>query len=422
LNYFIFTNQYHFHTYRLELTFLKKDKYSGMKNLCALLLFCSIAAFASGQRNGTSFATTISTSFIDYQRTLQRPAEAMARKEDTLRKQFEAKKLIWPAKYIYIRSFKYDSQMEVWVKNDLKDQYQLFKTYKICALAGTLGPKRMAGDFQVPEGFYYINEFNPKSDYYLALGINYPNVSDRILSDSLRPGGDIYIHGSCVTVGCIPLTDGQIDELYILAAHAKDAGEDFIPVHIFPIRYNVKRSVDYLNTLTKDDASLKQFALRLEDAFDYFEKYRQVPVIMVDEKGGYVIDGIVRKTTATETVRPAHKQVPHRTREVSNVADVVSQWPQFPGGGQAFLDYLQKLGKDMVAYLPGSTKKAYVQVEFIVDTDGVPVNFKVVKGVDDDFNDELIGELEKMPAWKPAMVNDKVVAKKMKQSIEIAAQ
>ena len=393
-----------------------------MKNLCALLLFCSIVALASGQRNGTSFATTISTSFIDYQKTLQRPAEAMAHKEDTLRKQFEAKKLVWPAKYIYIRSFKYDSQMEVWVKNDLKDQYQLFKTYKICALAGTLGPKRMAGDFQVPEGFYYINEFNPKSDYYLALGINYPNVSDRILSDSLRPGGDIYIHGSCVTVGCIPLTDGQIDELYILAAHAKDAGEDFIPVHIFPIRYNVKRSMDYLNTLTKDDASLKQFALRLEDAFDYFEKYRQVPVIMVDEKGGYVIDGIVRKPVATETVRPAHKQVPHRTREVSNVADVVSQWPQFPGGGQAFLDYLQKLGKDMVAYLPGSTRKAYVQVEFIVDTDGVPVNFKVVKGVDDEFNDELIAELEKMPAWKPAMVNDKVVAKKMKQSIEIAAQ
>jgi hypothetical protein len=135
-----------------------------------------------------------------------------------------------------------------------------------------------------------------------------------------------------------------------------------------------------------------------------------------------VVDGIVRKPIATENVRPAHKQVPHRTREVSNLADVVSQWPLFPGGGQAFLDYLQNLGKDMVAYLPGSTKKAYVQVEFIIDADGVPVNFKVVKGVDDDFNDELIGELEKMPTWKPAMVNDKVVAKKMKQSIEIAAQ
>jgi len=397
------------------------DKYSVMKNLWTLILFSGLLLSVSAQKNGTSFAV-VSTSFLEYQKTLPRPAEALARKEDTLQKQFAAKKLVWPAKYIYIRSFKYDSQMEVWVKNDVKDPFQLFKTYRICALAGTLGPKRMAGDFQVPEGFYYINEFNPKSNYYLSLGLNYPNVSDRILSDSLQPGGDIYIHGSCVTVGCIPITDGQIDELYILAAHAKDAGQDFIPVHIFPIRYNVKRSSDYLNKLTKDDPSLKQFALRLEDAFDYFEKYRQLPVIMTNERGDYVVDGISRKPIAEEKQRPAHKSVAHRTRDITNLTDVVHQWPEYPGGGQAFLSYLQQLGKEMVAYLPGSMQKAYVQVEFVVDSDGVPVNFKVVKGVDDDFNDELITQLEKMPPWKPAMLNDKAVAKRMKQSIEIAAQ
>ena len=396
------------------------DKYSVMKNLWTLILFCSMLLSVSAQKNGTSF-TAVSTSFLEYQKTLPRPAEAIARKEDTLQKQFAARKLAWPAKYIYIRSFKYDSQMEVWVKNDIKDPFQLFKTYKICALAGTLGPKRMAGDFQVPEGFYYINEFNPRSNYYLALGINYPNVSDRILSDSLQPGGDIYIHGSCVTVGCIPMTDGQIDELYILAAQAKNAGQDFIPVHIFPIRYNVKRSADYLSKLTKDDPSLKQFALKLEDAFDYFEKYKQLPVIMTNEKGDYVVDGITRKP-AEEKQRPAHKSAAHRTRTISNLTDVVHQWPEFPGGGQAFLNYLQQLGKEMVAYLPGSMQKAFVQVEFIVDADGVPVNFKVLKGVDDDFNDELITQLEKMPTWKPALLNDKPVPKKMKQSIEISAQ
>jgi hypothetical protein len=311
--------------------------------------------------------------------------------------------------------------MEVWVKNDIKDPFQLFKTYRICALAGTLGPKRMEGDFQVPEGFYYINEFNPQSTYYLSLGINYPNVSDRILSDSLKPGGGIYIHGSCVTVGCIPITDGQIDELYILAALAKDAGQDFIPVHIFPIRYNVKRSTDYLNTLTKDDQSLKQFAVKLEDAFNYFEKYHQLPIIMVNEKGDYVVDGVIRKPVVTEKEKPVRKKVIHLTRNITDFADVVHQWPEFPGGGQAFLDWLQQMGKEMVAYLPGSMKKAFVQVEFIVDSDGTPVNFKVVKGVDEDFDDELITHLEKMPAWKPAMLNDKAVAKKMKQSIEISA-
>src|SRR6266487_4265326 len=208
-------------------------------------------------------------SFLDAQKNFPNVALALKLKQDTLQKQFAAAGLEWPPKQIYIRSFKYDSQMEVWVRDNTNENFKLFKTYKVCALAGTLGPKRMQGDYQVPEGFYYINEFNPQSNYYLALGINYPNVSDRILSDSMEPGGGIFIHGSCVTVGCIPLTDQQIDELYILAAHAKDLGQDFIPTHIFPVRYNVPRSLNFLNNITKDDPALKNFSLQLEDAFNY---------------------------------------------------------------------------------------------------------------------------------------------------------
>ena len=179
----------------------------------------------------TSFGQDAVSAFIEFQRTFPIPSDALKRKGDTLQKQFAAKGLKWPARYVYIRSFKYDSQLEVWVKNTQKEPFQLFKTYRVCAMAGTLGPKRMEGDYQVPEGFYYINEFNPRSTYHLSLGLNYPNPSDRILSDAFKPGGDIYIHGSCVTVGCIPVTDPQIEEIYILAAYAKDQGQDFIPVH-----------------------------------------------------------------------------------------------------------------------------------------------------------------------------------------------
>ena len=269
-----------------------------MKNLSVLLALAVTGFVATAQpptpRGGVSY------SFIDYQKTFTRPSEALSNKLDTLKKQFAAKKLNWPAKYLYIRSFKYDSQLEVWVKNDAKDQYQLFKTYKVCVLAGTLGPKRMEGDYQVPEGFYYINEFNPKSSFYLSLGLNYPNASDVVLSDSLRPGGAIYIHGACVTVGCIPLTDQYIDELYILAAHAKDQGQDFIPVHIFPVKYNVRKSVSYLENLYKDDVVLKKFNDRLEEAFDYFEKFHQLPVIMIGEKGDYLINGALPKKSLAD--------------------------------------------------------------------------------------------------------------------------
>lgn len=394
-----------------------------MKNLITLILLTGTVSGAAAQppqsKAGNSY------SFINYQKTFPRPTEALQKKADTLQKQFEAKKLVWPANYIYIRSFKYDSQLEVWVKNELKDQFQLFKTYRVCALAGTLGPKRMEGDYQVPEGFYYINEFNPKSNYYLSLGINYPNVSDKILSDSLRPGSAIFIHGSCVTVGCIPIRDEQIDELYILAAYAKDRGQDFIPVHIFPIRFNVDRSVKYLETLTKDDPVLKKFADKMEDAFDYFDKYKQLPVVMIGEKGQYMINEVPPrkpKTVPVEEKAPVKKPpMQHRTRNVGTLVEAVHQWPQFPGGADAFMKYLETLGKDMVAYLPRGVKKAYVQVEFVIDKDGVSVNFKVLKGVKDgdDFNDELISRMENMGTWKPALLNDKPVAKKMVQTVSV---
>ncbi len=185
-------------------------------------------------------------SFVDYQKSFQKVSDVFKRKEDTLKKQFAARKIQWPAKYVYLRSFKYDSELEVWVKNAPDDEYQLFKTYKVCALAGTLGPKRIEGDYQVPEGFYYINEFKPNSTYHLSLGLNYPNAADRILADSVQPGGDIYIHGSCVTQGCIPITNPQIEELYILTSHARGLGQDFIPVHIFPVRFTNAKSVAYL--------------------------------------------------------------------------------------------------------------------------------------------------------------------------------
>ena len=395
-----------------------------MKNLCFCILTCFMAFSLTAQNSAGGNSVSSVVSFIDLQKTLQRPSEAMSKNEAALKKQFEEKKLAWPAKYVYIRSFKYDSQLEVWVKNERKDPYKLFKTYKVCALAGTLGPKRMEGDYQVPEGFYYINEFNPKSTYHLSLGINYPNISDRILSDINTPGGSIYIHGSCVTVGCIPLTDPMIEEVYIITAHAKNQGQDFIPVHIFPIRFNVKRSIDYLARLTKDDQQLKDFSSHLEDAFNYFEKNKQVPVVAVSDKGEYYVNDAPDKKWMVAAEKPLPKKkinVQHRTREITGLVESVHQWPKYPGGGDALLKYLDKLGKEMKDHLPKNVKKAFVQLEFIIDKDGVPVNFKVIRGgLDEDFNDELISKLEAtMATWEPALLNDKPVPKKMVQTVTI---
>jgi murein L,D-transpeptidase YafK len=238
---------------------------------------------------GLMFSTGRGQSFLQQQ--MQSPVfrDAIEQKDSVLKKQFEAKGLAYPAHYIYLRSFKYDSRLEVWVKNNPTDTFTLFKAYRICALSGTMGPKRREGDRQVPEGFYYINEFNPRSTYHLALGLNYPNFSDRAHGDRSNPGSGIYIHGSCVTVGCIPLTNPQIDEVYILAAHARDLGQDYIPVHIFPIQFDNKTSISYLNKASRSDDVSQQFWLDLKEAYDDFNRTHQLPLILFDGKGNYVV-------------------------------------------------------------------------------------------------------------------------------------
>jgi len=228
-------------------------------------------------------------SFLDNQKLFPKVGEAYREKEELLKKEFEKKGLAYPAKYIFIRSFKLDSEMEIWVKNNVADTFRLFKSYRVCTLSGKMGPKRKEGDRQVPEGFYYINDFNPNSNYHLSLGINYPNFSDKILSDPKKPGGEIYIHGSCITIGCIPLTDEFINEVYILAVNAKNAGQDFIPVHVFPVKFGNTRSLDYLGTVSLTDNTSQQFWVELKTAYDYFEKHHKLPVVLVDNKGKYIL-------------------------------------------------------------------------------------------------------------------------------------
>lgn len=228
-------------------------------------------------------------SFLENQKLFPKVGVAFREKEEALKKEFEKKGLSYPAKYIFLRSFKLDSELEVWVKNNVNDTFRLFKSYRVCTLSGKMGPKRKEGDRQVPEGFYYINDFNPNSNYHLSLGLNYPNYSDKILSDPKKPGGDIYIHGSCLTVGCIPLTDEFIEEVYILAVNAKNAGQDFIPVHVYPVKFGNTRSMDYLGGVSLTDNSSQQFWVELKSAYDYFEKHHRLPVVLVDNKGKYVM-------------------------------------------------------------------------------------------------------------------------------------
>ena len=108
---------------------------------------------------------------------------------------------------LYLRVFKHEKLFEIWVREAEGNAYIKLKTYDICSSSGVLGPKRKQGDLQIPEGFYHITAYNPWSSFHLSMCINYPNPSDRVLGVKGNLGGNICIHGSCVTIGCIPLTD-----------------------------------------------------------------------------------------------------------------------------------------------------------------------------------------------------------------------
>jgi len=189
---------------------------------------------------------------------------------------------------IFMRVFKQDKQLQVWARSKSTAQFKLVETYDICASSGTLGPKRKEGDGQVPEGFYQVNAFQAASEFYLAMEVNYPNASDRIKSDKTHPGGEIMIHGNCVTIGCMPLTDDKIKEVYIMAIEAREHGQQSIPVHIFPTVMDDKGMKWLSNNYT--DADLITFWNNIKTGYNYFETNKKLPKVSTDTKGNYTFE------------------------------------------------------------------------------------------------------------------------------------
>ncbi|MCU0430103.1 MAG: L,D-transpeptidase family protein [Cytophagaceae bacterium] len=221
-------------------------------------------------------------SFKAQQRNYPRVREAYTTSEATCKQQVLAAGLSWPLTSLYMRVFKEEKQLELWGKSAGRGTYKKINTYAICAASGDPGPKRKEGDNQVPEGFYLVDRFNPNSSFYLSLGLNYPNASDRILSDKTSPGGNIFIHGSCVSIGCMAMQDEKIKELYVMAVEARNAGSS-IPVHIFPSRF----STEVYSALQKRFPEHVPFWKSLEPAYTHFEKQKTLPIMKANSKGQY---------------------------------------------------------------------------------------------------------------------------------------
>lgn len=225
--------------------------------------------------------------FFEKQLKFERVAHAYASKGKDVDKLLSSKSINTSDFDLFLRALKQEKKLEIWGKNKHQATYKLIKIYDFCVLSGILGPKRRSGDKQVPEGVYQVTNFNPQSDYHLSFKINYPNQSDLVLSDKQNPGSDIYIHGDCVSIGCIPLGNENIEELYLLAAKARNASRP-IHVHIFPAHLD-EDSYTTLKEKYKSDKDLLVFWANLKTIYDSFEKSKILPAVSVDLAGKYVI-------------------------------------------------------------------------------------------------------------------------------------
>lgn len=234
----------------------------------------------------TSFSTH---SFKDEQKKFPRVRQAYKDKESTVIALLADKSIEIDKLRVYLRAFKQEKRIELWAKNNAEGSYSLITTYDFCSSSGSLGPKRKQGDLQIPEGFYHIDRFNPSSNFYLSLGLNYPNRSDQILGVKGNLGGDIFIHGACVTIGCIPITDDKIKELYIFCVEAKNNGQDKIPVNLFPSELTDKK-FEQLKATYKSDSEKVGLWTDLKRSYDYFNETKRLPRIVFLNNGRHQVN------------------------------------------------------------------------------------------------------------------------------------
>ena len=125
----------------------------------------------------------------------------------------------------------------------LYDAGKLIKIYKIALGFEPVGDKLREGDGKTPVGEFFVAVKNPKSKYFLSLGLSYPTLKHaasgvnvelipqieyeeiikahrekRLPNQKTALGGEIYIHGGGTlwdwTEGCIALENEDVKEIF----------------------------------------------------------------------------------------------------------------------------------------------------------------------------------------------------------------
>jgi murein L,D-transpeptidase YafK len=133
---------------------------------------------------------------------------------------FDAAGVKYPPAQVAFLGFKDTKVLQLYARV-AEQEWRFIKEYPVLGASGLPGPKLREGDHQVPEGVYRLELLNPNSRFHLSVRLNYPNEFDRRVAQAdgrTNLGGDIMIHGSNVSVGCLAIGDTAAEEVFVLSA------------------------------------------------------------------------------------------------------------------------------------------------------------------------------------------------------------
>jgi murein L,D-transpeptidase YafK len=171
---------------------------------------------------------------------------------------------------LLLRVFKAEQVLEVWAAASPDGEFVHVGDHAVLASSGGPGPKARRLDGQVPEGLYRVTRWNPWSNFHLSLGLDYPNAADQARNSGVplsALGGDIFIHGNRVTIGCIPIGDEAIEEVYLAALDVRGRG-GIVSALILPARPGTRTWNSLVKTASPSNAALWKSLMVISERVD----------------------------------------------------------------------------------------------------------------------------------------------------------
>lgn len=196
---------------------------------------------------------------------------------------------------IYIRVCKKELRVELFAREkNTNNRYRFIKSYEVLnSVVSKLGPKTREGDCLTPEGIYRLIYGNcwRWSDFYLAFKISYPNRTDRIRKGFWNIGGgiggDINFHGCTASIGCIPIGNPSIEEVFILLTRNLGRNNIAVRIDIFPFDFSTNENRNLHEEYRERNQNLAEFWDGLKKIYEYFETNGTLPNYDIDDRTGY---------------------------------------------------------------------------------------------------------------------------------------